>query len=64
LKSPEISRLYREFGNLKSGFYGIKRFVEWVRFKTAEELWDNNDKALGQLKLFLEELRKRIPQAE
>jgi len=58
LTSTEISRLYREFGNLRSSFYGIKRFVEWPRFKTAEELAENNTKALGQLKLFLEELRK------
>lgn len=57
LESAEISRLYREFGNLKSGFYGIQRFVEWSRFKTAEELWKNNDEALSRLNGFLEELR-------
>jgi len=57
-KSPEISRLYREFGNIKMDFYGIEKFTEWVRFKSIEELLDHNEKILNRMRDFLVDIRK------
>ncbi len=58
LESPEISRLYTEFENRRLDFYGIDRFTEWGRFKSTEELLENNGKALLAMGKFLEDVRK------
>lgn len=55
---PEISRLYRDFGNIKMNFYGIDKFIEWPKFKRLEVLLENNAKSLDQMTRFLEEIRK------
>jgi hypothetical protein len=58
LVSPEISRLYRDFGNIKMDFYGIDKFIEWPKFKRLEDLLENNRKAVDQMSSFLDEIRK------
>lgn len=55
---PEISRLYRDFGNIKMNFYGIEKFIEWPKLKRLEDLLENNAKTLDQMTRFLEEIRK------
>jgi hypothetical protein len=58
LVSPEISRLYRDFGNIKMDFYGIEKFIEWPKFKRLEDLLENNHKALDRMSSLLDEIRK------
>jgi hypothetical protein len=57
LVSPELSRLYRDLGNIKMDFYGIDKFIEWPRFGRLEALLENNRKALDRLHILLEEVR-------
>ena len=57
-KGPEVSRLYRDLGNIAMNFYGIDKFIEWPKFKRLDDLLENNRKALDQVTRFLEESRK------
>lgn len=57
-RGPEVSRLYRDFGNIAMNFYGIEKFVEWPKYKRLEALLENNRKALDQVTAFLEEIRR------
>ena len=51
--SSQVGRLYSEMNNIDQNFYDIHRFLEWPRFKTVEELFENNSKALDELDRFL-----------
>ncbi len=43
---------YSRLNNIARNFYGIERFIEWPRFKTVEELVEQNGQALENLKKF------------
>ena len=51
--SSQVGRLYSEMNNIDQNFYDIHRFLEWPRFKTVKELFENNSKALDELDGFL-----------
>ncbi|OGD21915.1 MAG: hypothetical protein A2W03_11065 [Candidatus Aminicenantes bacterium RBG_16_63_16] len=50
--SPAKGLLYSRFNNIVRNFYGIERFIEWPRFKTVDELVEQNGKALKDLQVF------------
>ncbi len=52
LDSPDKGRLYTRFDSIVRNFYGIQRFIEWPRFKTVEELVEQNGRALKDLQAF------------
>ncbi|MCK4345144.1 MAG: sulfatase-like hydrolase/transferase [Bacteroidales bacterium] len=55
--SSQVGRLYSEMNNIDQNFYDIHRFLEWPRFRTVEELLENNSKVLTELDRFLSEIQ-------
>jgi len=52
---------YSRLNNIVRNFYGIERFIEWPRFKTVEELVEQNGRALENLKKFSGEVLPAPP---
>lgn len=55
----ERARLYRDLNRIKQDFYDIHKFSEWPRFKTIENLLDNNNRVLDRLQILLDEITKK-----
>lgn len=49
-ESPAKGWLYGRLNAIVRNFYGVERFVEWPRFKTVEELVEQNGRALNDLR--------------
>jgi len=59
--SPAKGWLYARFNTIVRNFYGIERFIEWPRFKTVEELVEQNAAALKNLQAFSVEVLPARP---